>query len=205
MTIEDYCEELDAMLAACDEGTPSLDEVHGFMSAVLCGPRALSFREWVCAIFLPEAPDAVTGECELPAALIEMLSRLYDDTLRSIADGSFLPIVSCTQDDDEDADAQQWCSGFMMGIAHNREQWRLGTAGVLDLLTPIVLLADPREFKRAVAKVQNTGADAFKQELLEALPGSVCALRDFFKKSPRARRPVRSANRSSKPRRSTRR
>ena len=39
MAIEEYCEELDAMLAANDEVALSLDEVHGFMSAALCGPR----------------------------------------------------------------------------------------------------------------------------------------------------------------------
>jgi uncharacterized protein YecA (UPF0149 family) len=63
MAIEEYCEELDVMLTASDEVALSLDEVHGFMSAALCGPRMLAFRDCVCAVFLPEEADA--GEEQL--------------------------------------------------------------------------------------------------------------------------------------------
>jgi len=125
MPIEEYCDELDAMLAANDEAALSLDEVHGFMSAVLCGPGALLFKDCVCAMFLPDDNDAEESECELSSRLMEMLTLLYEDTSRSIEDGSFLPIVSCEQGDDndeEEPDAQQWCCGFLMGMEQNRSR-----------------------------------------------------------------------------------
>ena len=205
MAIEEYCEELDALLAASDEAALSLDEVHGFMSAALCGPRVLAFRDCVCAVFLPEEADAGESECELPADILEMLARLYEDTLRSIEDGSFLPIVSCEGDDDEeDVDARLWCCGFLMGMEYTRASWKLDTSLVLDLLTPIILLADPKEFERA-AKQIGSGGESLRQELLAALPESVCALKDFFKKKPRARRPAPAANAPARKRRVTRR
>jgi uncharacterized protein len=198
MPIQEYCEELDAMLAENDEAALSLDEVHGFMSAALCGPVSVSFRDCVCAVFFPDGEDAEEGECELSARLMEMLTLLYEDTSRSIDDGSFLPIVSCEMGDagdEEDLDAQQWCCGFLMGMEHNRTRWKLDNERVLDLLAPIILLADPGEFEQFAAQVQETPAEELRQELLESLPGSVCALKDFFKKKPR--RPVSGARRPS--------
>jgi yecA family protein len=206
MAIEEYCEELDAMLTASDEAALSLDEVHGFMSAALCGPRVLSFRDCVCAVFLPEETDAEESECELPADILEMLARLYEDTLRSIEDGSFLPIVSCEQGDgdEDDVDARLWCCGFLMGMEYNRASWKLDSGLVLDLLTPIILLADQKEFERA-AKQLGSGSESLRQDLLEALPESVCALKDFFKKKQRSRRPASAAKAPAGKRRVTRR
>lgn len=207
MSIEEYCEELDAELAASGEDTLSLDEVHGFMSAALCGPGEFSFRDCVCAVFLPDEGDDEEKECELSSHLMEMLTRLYEDTLRSIEDGSFLPIVSCEGDDegDDEIDARQWCCGFLMGMELNRARWKLDSNRVLDLLAPIILLADPEEFEQVVEHMQETPADELRQELLEALPGNVCALKDFFKKKPRPRRSANAAKGPTGKRRVTRR
>ena len=209
MSIEDYCDELDALLAASGEDSPSLDAVHGFMSAALCGPRVVSLSDCACALFLAEEEDAESSECELPEELLEMLGRLYEDTLGSIKDGSFLPIVACGSDDEaeaEDVDARQWCSGFLMGLEQNRSRWKLNNSQVLDLLTPIILLADPDEFEQAVAQVQEISADEFKQELLESLPGSVCEFKALFKKMPYSSgRTGRTSGPSAKKRRSPRR
>jgi len=195
MSIEEYCEELDAALVDGDEDMLSLDEVHGFMCAALCGPSILSLSDCVCAVFLPDEGDSEESECELSSRLMEMLTLLYEDTLRSIEDGSFLPIVSCAQgdDDEEEIDAEQWCCGFLMGMEHNRSHWKLDNNRVLDLLAPIILLADPGEFEQVIAQMQDVSADELRQELSEALPGSVCELKDFFKKKTRPRRSGTSA------------
>jgi len=205
MAIEEYCEELDSVLAADNEAALGLDEIHGFMSAALCGPRVVSFKDCVCAAFLPEGEDAEESECELSSRLMELLGLLYEDTQRSIDDGSFLPLVSCAQDDDDDAeeeiDAQQWCCGFLMGMEHSRSRWKLDNNRVLDLLAPIVLLADPGEFEQAAGQMQEISIDEFRQELLESLPDSVCAFKKFFKKAPRPRRTAGSGKPSSGKRR----
>jgi uncharacterized protein len=203
MAIEEYCEELDAALSADDEAVLSLEEIHGFMSAALCGPRVVSFKDCVCAVFLPDGEDAEEGECEVSSHLMEMLTLLYEDTLRSIEDGSFLPIVSCAQDDEEeDVDAQQWCCGFLMGMEHNRSRWELDNNRVLDLLAPIILLADPGEFEQVISQMQGASADELRQELLEGLPGSVCELKDLFKKKPRPRKQGNAAASPPRKRRS---
>ncbi len=192
MTIDDYCDELDGLLAAGDETVLTLDEIHGFISAGLCGPRVFSFNECVCALVLPDGGDDEESECELPSRFIELLKVLYEDIQRSIDDGSFLPIVSCEQGDGEnvDVDARQWCCGFLMCVESNRADWKLDADRVLELLTPIVLLADEREFDQVAAQLQEIGPDIFRQELLEALPDSVCAFKRLFRKKPQARRPV---------------
>ena len=207
MSIEDYCEELDAALTEGDEDMLSLDEVHGFMSAALCGPSVVSLSDCVCAVFLPDESDSEESECELSPRLMEMLTLLYEDTLRSIDDGSFLPIVSCGEgDDDEDEiDAEQWCCGFLMGMDHNRSCWKFDNNRMLDLLAPIILLADPGEFEQVIVQMQDVSADELRQELLEALPGSVCELKDFFKKKPRPRKQGNAAAGPSRKRRVTRR
>jgi yecA family protein len=196
MAIEDYCDELDALLAASGEDSPGLDEVHGFMCAALCGPRVLSLQDCVCALFLAEEEEGQSSECELPEELLEMLDRLYEDTLRSIKDGSFLPIVACEADEDaereEKADARSWCCGFLLGMEQDRSRWKLDNPQVLDLLAPIILLAEPKEFEQTAAQIRDINPDDFKQELLEALPVSVPALKAFFNKKPRS--PKRSGS-----------
>ena len=191
------------MLAECEEAALGLDEIHGVMSAALCGPGTVSFEDCVCAAFLGGGEETEESKCELPSALMEMLSVLYEDTLRSIEEGSFLPIVSCEQGDDSDEenpDAKQWCEGFLLGMEYNRSGWKLDNDRVLDLLAPIILLADQGEFEQAAAHVQEISADDFRQELLQSLPGSVCELRRFFVKKSRPR-PVRKR---PQPRRSKR-
>jgi len=196
MNIDDLCDELDGLLLAGDETGLSLDEVHGFLSAALCGPRVLSFSECVCALVLPGAAGDDESECELPSRIIELLKVLYEDTQRSIEDGSFVPVVACEQiGDDEggvDVDARQWCCGFLMCVDQNRTRWKLENSRVLELLTPIVLLADEREFELVAAQLPEVDADSFRQELLEELPGSVCAFRKLFIKKPQSRAAVRS-------------
>lgn len=207
MNMDDLCDELDGLLASGDETGLSLDEVHGFMSAALCGPRVLSFSECVCALMLPGAAGDDDSECELPSRIIELLKALYEDTLRSIDAGSFAPVVSCEQGGDGDdihVDARQWCCGFLMCVEHNRAGWKLESSRVLELLTPIVLLADEREFEQVATQLQEIDDDSFRQQLLEALPESVCAFRKLFRKKPQARRPAGAAARTPKKPRSVR-
>ncbi len=204
MQSDELCDELDGLLASADETAPALDELHGYMSAALCGPNALSFSECVCALLLPDAAGEEDSECELPSRLVELLRALYEDTKRSIEDGSFAPVVSCEQGGDEEgdsADARQWCCGFLMCVEGSRERWHLENSRVLELLTPIVLLAEEREFERAAAQLQGIDAGGFRQQLLEELPGSVCAFRKLFRKKPQARRAVRTAARTAQKRR----
>jgi len=207
MDMDELCDELDGLLAAGDETGLSLDEVHGFMSAALCGPRVLSFSECVCALVLPGAAEDDDSECELPSRMIELLKALYEDTLRAMDDGSFAPVVSCEQGgdgDDLDVDSRQWCCGFLMCMEQNRARWKLENSRVLELLTPIVLLADEREFARVARQLKEIDADSFRQELLEELSESVCAFRKLFRKKPQARRPAGAATRTPKKPRSTR-
>lgn len=201
MNIDELCDELDGLLSVSDETGLSLDEVHGFMSAALCGPRVLSFSECVCALVLPGTADDDESECELPSRLLELLKAIYEDTLRSIDDGSFAPVVSCEQggdNDDMEVDARQWCCGFLMCMEQNRARWDLEKGRVLELITPIVLLADEREFEQVARQLQEIDAGSFKQELLEELPETVCAFRKLFRKKPQARRPARAAARGPK-------
>lgn len=198
MQSDELCDELDGLLASADETAPALDELHGYMSAALCGPSALSFSECVCALLLPDADGAEDSECELPSRLIELLKALYEDTKRSIEDGSFAPVVSCEQgvdEEDADADARQWCCGFLMCVERSRDRWHLENSRVLELLAPIVLLAEEREFERAAAQLQGIDAGGFRQQLLEELPGSVCAFRKLFREKPLTRRPAHAAAR----------
>jgi yecA family protein len=203
MDIDACIDELDDLLAADDETALALDEVHGFMSAALCGPRVLSFSECLCALVLHEEEDE-TGECELPARLIELLGILYEGTQRSIEDGSFVPVVTFAPDDDAAEiamDARQWCCGFLLCVDDSRTHWNLEDSRVLELLTPIVLLADESEFEQAVTQLNELNAESLRQELLESLPESVCAFKKLFKKNRQARRPVRTAAPPSKKRR----
>lgn len=197
MSVEEYCDELDGLLAAGDADAPRLDELHGFISAALCGPRVLTFEEFVSAAFLPDGGADEAVECELPARLVELLGELYEYTRRSIDDGSFLPLVSSVQEQDGgEADARQWCRGFLMCMEYSRTRWKLDSDRVLELVTPIVLLADEDEFERAVAQIESIGPEDFRQELLEELPASVCGLRKFFQKKAASRRPVRGAKKT---------
>lgn len=138
---EEELVELDNFLLsdACDGAALSIDEVHGFLTAIIVGPEEVDQEEWLTAVwgkprFADEAEEQrMTGR----------LLRLRNEIAATLEAGrSFEPLVVEVEQDGEVAEAHEgWCFGFMLGVAHHQALWDRLPRDEKTLVEPMAELA----------------------------------------------------------------
>lgn len=117
-----------------------LDVTHGFLAAVISGPRELGVEHWLPPIFgQPEFDDEAEAE-----AMAQRVVDLHEQIAHELEHQHFAPIVihRPSENDDEPLPLPYgWCEGYMFGMnlhgEHARE--RMSTdAQASQLLGPIL-------------------------------------------------------------------
>ena len=101
-----------------------LDELDGFMTALLCTPQEVPEAEWLAEVWGGVAPGfADAAEEQEIVGLIRALRRTIEDELRD--SDSFEPMwyVGLDDDDNEVVEPEGWCSGFMRATQLRSEHW----------------------------------------------------------------------------------
>jgi uncharacterized protein len=142
--------ELDAFLLsdATSDETMLLDQLDGYLTAIIVGPTTLSMSQWYAGIWGKHEEDAPRFETlEEAQHIMQMIMRHYNGIISSLqhdAD-SHEPLFDVFVPDDksrEYIDAEMWANGFMDGIALCRPDWQplLDDPRGREWLTPIRLL-----------------------------------------------------------------
>jgi uncharacterized protein len=170
--------QLDDFLAsdAAPDGCMDISTLHGFLTAVAIGPGMVRPSEWLPVVWGDEESPEFESR-EEAERIFGVMMRLYNEILRTLRQSpdEFLPIIH----EEETADAEprpnpeNWCLGFMMGVALRPDDWtplfkkKYGAT----ILFPIVALADEQMM------VKELGPDARKEltreRLTEMIPSSV--------------------------------
>lgn len=165
----DELAELDQFLFQEDEETEmlSLDEAHGFTTAILIGMPSLDEAELLTLIWgEPVFQDASEGE-RLRGLLLKMRSEIQGNLASS---EPFEPLSIEEELDGESFDnLEGWCFGFMLGLSHLEATWRLGDKEE-DIVAPIATLAMIYNDED-----EELDDDDYEQ-CLELLPGAVTQL-----------------------------
>ncbi len=101
-----------------------LDELDGFMTALICTPQEVPEAEWLAEVWGGVAPGfADAAEEQEIVGLIHALRRTIEDELRD--SDSFEPMwyVGLDDDDNEVVEPEGWCSGFMRATQLRSEHW----------------------------------------------------------------------------------
>lgn len=104
----------DLLFARADDvsGAMPLDMAHGFLSAIVSGPRLVLPNEWLPRV-LGES-DASEGDVQW---IVQSVMALYQDTLHDLEHGHYGPIVMHKPDGDDPLPLPYgWCQGYVRGM-----------------------------------------------------------------------------------------
>lgn len=107
------------------DGSMPLDAAHGFLTAVVSGPRMIMPGEW-----LPQVLGRVEfSSMEETTQVTETIMQLYNGTIGELDAGTYEPILLTLDPDEEEPLPLPygWCEGYLVG-------WNFHGEGVLDTM-----------------------------------------------------------------------
>lgn len=121
-----------------DAGVTSIFELDGLFAAVVSGPVLVKPERWMQAVWGDHEPEWESeSEFDHVVALMMRHMNTMAATLEEAAE-EYEPLF---EQDEEDGDSfvvvDDWCEGYMKGVALAAPQWRAGGAPVEKLLNPI--------------------------------------------------------------------
>lgn len=161
--------ELDQFLYQDDEATDmlSLDEAHGFTTAILIGAPHIDGAEWLTLIWgEPQFSDLAQAE-----RLTDMLTKMRTEIQQSLDSGEPFEPLSVEEEVDGESyeNFEGWCFGFMLGLSHLESSWHMGEKE-RELIAPIATLA------MLYTEEQEELDEEEYEQCLELLPGAVSSL-----------------------------
>lgn len=166
------------LLSIADDESLSIDEAHGFLTALVVSHHHIQLEEWLEYVW--GEPDFESTEQE--AYYTQLVKRMYAEITDSLEQGkSFEPLVAEMEEEGEVyVEYEGWCFGFMMALAQEQEKWDSLPKDQQELLTPIGELA--------LAYVEE-GVEIDDEEygmLVDLIPGSVVSLYEYWQQTATA-------------------
>ncbi len=171
MTDDDYS-RLDGILMDNIDECLSLDEAHGFLTAMLVSQIELSREECV---------ESICGDSNVDdnvAADISDLIFNMNETIQQMLNSNqpFDILLIEIEEDDEIIEVfEGWCHGFMLAVSQEQNIWDTLGKNEQSILSPIAKLA---------LLISDESLDMEEDEyelLVELLPGAVIGLNNYFK------------------------
>lgn len=172
---EDELVEIDSFLLSdvCDGAALSIDEVHGFLTALIVSAEPVAQEEWLAAVWgEPQFADEAQKQ-----RMTGLLLRLYAEIAATLEAGrSFEPLVVEVEEDGEVAEAHEgWCFGFMLGVAQHQALWDRLVGDEKTLVEPMAQLA------LLNSEEEPTMSEEEYASWVELIPGSVMGLYQFWR------------------------
>lgn len=183
LTIETV-ERLEGLLEKTGQETMTVEELHGLLTGLACGPVAVGQNQWLPLVFLREKglPKDVTAR-QL-AALKKELADFYADVAKSIEEEQFTPLVG-EQDDDAGRfflDPSDWCCGFLVASRFAPDAWHdESDEHLLELLSPIVFLSDPEGVYEGMEEKSDEEKQEVEDEFLDRIADVVPKIQEHFR------------------------
>ena len=116
-----------------------LDVVHGYLTAVISGPRDVPTEEWLPPVFgKPDFEDDAEVE-----QMAELVVQLHEQIAHELSHGHYAPIMIHKPEEDTDPLPLPygWCEGYLFGLSLQGDdiRERMSTdQEAADLLAPIM-------------------------------------------------------------------
>jgi len=130
--------ELDDFLLSEGEERLSIDEAHGYMTALIVSNAGVDEAAMLASIL---------GETEQPENIVQLLQRMFQEISAELESGKpFEPMVIEEEEDGETFEVYEgWCYGFMLAVSDHEASWAGLSKDGRSLLEPIATLALLRE------------------------------------------------------------
>ena len=162
---DDELQALDQMLQALPGATMNIENLDGYLTALLVGPPGLASRpgaEWLPAVWGGDgegnAPFASSKQRKRATLLVLRHLRHLDGQLQDASEdaSAWQPVFSVAEVDRREwVDAEDWCAGFLRAVELAPGPWGelFDDAAMGPALVPIALLGgDDSELSEADAK-----------------------------------------------------
>ncbi len=132
-----------------DEGILDISELDGFLTAIISGPKALTPSEWMPVVwgdFEPQWEDPAQAE-----AILSLMLRHMNGIVNTLMEqpDKFEPIVLAREVEGETITVvDEWCVGYMKGLALAADEWRAGGEEVMEMMFPISLFSSEAGWKQ---------------------------------------------------------
>lgn len=183
LTIEKV-ERLEGLLDKTGHETMTVEELHGLLTGLACGPEAVAPDRWLPLVFLREKglpKDVTTRQL---TALKKELAGFYDEIVASLDDDQFAPLVGEQEDDDGQfyLDPSDWCCGFLVASRFAPDAWHdESDEQLLELLSPIVFLSDPKGVYEGMEEQPDEEKQEVENEFLDRIADVVPKIREHFR------------------------
>ena len=174
-------EQLEDLLASpvFDKQAMGLDEMQGFLAAVISGPEFIAASLWMPAVL--GNPKYVSPEQE--NNVTDLVTRFYNEIAADLVEGESLGLLLERAEGAEESDYDYaiWCQAYLDGVDFSATPWEeAGDAEeVNEMLFPIALLAGEIEPK-VLKQIKPRDMAQLLVECREDLPLMVIEVYQYF-------------------------
>lgn len=162
--------------AGGDEGILDVSELDGFLTALVSSPKVIVPSRWLPAMWGAEGP--VWESTEQFQELFELIVRHQNSITAALLHDpeAFEPMFS-----EREAHGKtyrivdEWCHGYVRGVALDAHAWSAGKADVEKLLRPIQLWGTEKGWRKVHAM-----SEADQEREKNEIPQSVRALHKYW-------------------------
>jgi uncharacterized protein len=171
---------LDAFLRSDEtpEGTMWLDELDGFIAALVCAPNMVVPSRWMPVMWDGEEPE--WGSLEEAQKTMGLLMRHWNGVAEALNKGTYVPLIAASKGETGETidDPSGWCDGFIEGVhMWDADRDLMEHKSLKSLLAPIVALSSGEHSERVIAELDKSGV---RDELIGMLGESAVSLRAFW-------------------------
>ena len=166
----------DADTEGKDEGVLGISDLDGFFTAVVSGPVPLLPSRWLPAVWGDFEPvwEGQKDIEEVMSLMMRHMNSIVDTLMEQPED--FAPIFMESEFEGKiNTIVDEWCEGYLRGVALAAEAWSTGGLQMNILLTPI------RTFTReAEWRGHDLSTNAEVENIQNAIPTNACAIHAYW-------------------------
>jgi uncharacterized protein len=169
------------------EETMMFDELHGFLTALMCSPEAVLPSQWMPLVWGGEEPEFDT--MDQAQDIMGLLMRLNNDISGDLhGGGEFSPLFleRTLEDGSTITMADDWCEGFVRGMQLQPEAWR--DEALNEALMPIVILSETIEDPKIETLLDDAEA---VQTMADTVPDAVVRIHSYQRQQASTSRTIR--------------
>lgn len=162
--------------AGGDEGIIDVSELDGFLTALVSGPNSIVPSIWLPVVWGAEPPSWESAEQFQD--IFELISRHQNSIVAELLHEphTFRPMFNQRNVEGKTyLIVDEWCHGYMRGVALDAEAWTLGGSEVQALLRPIKLWGTEEGWQKI-----DVMSDAEQEREQNAIPKNVHALHRYW-------------------------
>ena len=125
------------------EDVLTIDELHGYLTAIICCPVPVMPSNWLTGVWQSEEGPEFDSD-EQAQEIMSLIMRMHNDIADALRVGEeFGPLMleSTLESGETVVVAQGWCWGFMEGMRSQFDAWKSQLDMINELVIPIAVLA----------------------------------------------------------------